>query len=235
MRDRSSWHQPILKQLAGTWPAGLAGFQPGSLCDVELGLYLLEQVMPGRTAADAWTLFGGYPYGEALGDVRTGQQRLLIRRARHYLWPMRRRRVWRAALTGYLDVPQELRGYDLAGVDAMPERRAPARAASRFDVYEKLLAAPPAFARAPLPLAAAREYWFPQRDRRHAVNFTSGLAAGPSRPGTTSARHLQAGQQRWRLHGPSLTRPQRKWTPSRPASRTASSATGPCGWGGSSS
>jgi hypothetical protein len=179
MRDRSGWHRPLLEELRDAWPAELVSFPPGALCDVELGLYLREQVMPARTAAEAWTLFGGYPYGEAFGDVRTDQQRLLIRRARHYLWSMRRRRTWHTALTSYLAVPQELRGYDLGTIEDIPRRRQPARAARRFDRYRELLAGPPAFARVPLPLAGAGEYWFAQRERRHSVTFTDDLVAGP--------------------------------------------------------
>ena len=195
MRDRSSWHRPILKELSAAWPAQLASCTPGALCDVELGLYLAEQVMPGRTAADAWTLFGGYPYAEALGDVSTAERQLLIRRARHYLWPMRRRRVWHAAVTAYLGVPQELRGYDLAATDSVPIRRMPARAASRFNIYEKVLAKPPRFVRDPLPVADAGEYWFNLADRRHSVTFSQDLADSPqlathdlgAAPDTTSA------------------------------------------------
>jgi hypothetical protein len=130
MRDRSRWHGRLLPQLNDAWPASLTSFSPGDLLDVELGLYLLETVMPARTAADAWTLLGGYPYSEAFGDVCTDAQRLRIRRARHYLWDMRRRREWRLAVEAYSTVPPELRGYDVKGLDAVPEPRSPTRAQS---------------------------------------------------------------------------------------------------------
>jgi pPIWI RE three-gene island domain Z len=94
MRSSSGWHRRLSRELKDAWPAGLGGFPPAAMLSVELGLYLLQEVMPDRAAADAWTLFGGYPYAEALGYVRTAEQRLLIRRARHYLWQMRRRRTW---------------------------------------------------------------------------------------------------------------------------------------------
>jgi restriction endonuclease in pPIWI_RE module len=117
MRDRSRWHQALTAQLGPVWPAGLGSFEPGELLDVELGLYVLETLMPGRVALDAWTLFGGYPYGEAFGDVTTPDQRVRLRRARHFLWGMRRHREWRLALEAYRQVPQELRGYDMDAVD----------------------------------------------------------------------------------------------------------------------
>ncbi|MGH3874881.1 MAG: hypothetical protein ACRDSR_25830 [Pseudonocardiaceae bacterium] len=179
MRDRSRWHGRLLRELTDVWPTELRSFSPGLLLDVELGLYLLDTVMPTRTVADAWTLFGGYPYSEAFGDVRSDIQRLRIRRARHYLWDMRRRREWRTAVETYRQVPQELRGYDVKDLDAVPQRRSPSRAAKRFTIYESLLTSPPAFARQVLPAAGAGEYDFPVRDRRYSVTFTEELLRGP--------------------------------------------------------
>ncbi|MFE9570405.1 signal recognition particle [Streptomyces sp. NPDC006692] len=184
MRDPSSWHSRLLGQLNDAWPEHLAHFRPGQMLDVELGLYLLETAAPTRTAADTWTLFSGYPYAEALGDVYTDMQRLRIQRARHYLSHMRRRRAWRLVLETYLKVPQELRGYDLKDLDAAPVRREPSRAARRFTVYDQLLSAPPPFSRSPLPIAKTGEYFFPVRDRRHSVRFSAAHVCG-----TTSQAH----------------------------------------------
>jgi len=182
MRSSSGWYRRPSRELADVWPADLAGFPPAAMLAVELGLYLLQETMPDRTAADAWTLFGGYPYGEALGYVRTAEQRLRIRRARHYLWPMRRRRVWLTHLESYLRVLPELRGYDLESADDVPARRSPARAAGRFDTFGELLDSPPEFARRRLPLAMAGEYRFRVRDRNISVTFDAALAAGPPAP-----------------------------------------------------
>lgn len=175
MRDRSTWHRLLTGPLRPVWPQNLARFGPGDMLDVELGLYLLGKVMPKRAAADGWTLFGGYPYGEVFGDVDTDAQRLMIQRGRHYLWGMRRRRTWRLALEVYLTVPQGLRGYDLETLESVPQQREPSRADTRFDVYEQLLTSAPAFQRSPLPIAQVGEYWFPVRDRRLSVTFESDL------------------------------------------------------------
>ncbi|MFD0206383.1 MULTISPECIES: signal recognition particle [Saccharothrix] len=180
MRDRGRWHRPLTGQLNPAWPQALASFTSGDLLDVELGLYLLETVMPTRTVGDAWTLFGGYPYSEVFGDVRTTAQRLRVQRARHYLWSMRRRREWHSAIATYLTVPEELRGYDVKGLDAVPERRTPTRAATRFVIYEDVLTSSPPFKRDPLPVAGVGEYRFPVRDRYHSVVFTDDLVPGPA-------------------------------------------------------
>ena len=182
VRSSSGWYQRLSRELWDVWPEDLRDFPPAAMLSAELGLYLLQRIMPDRVAADAWTLFGGYPYGEAFGYVRTDEQQLLIRRARHYLWPMRRRRVWLTHLDSYFQVPPELRGYDLKGVDDVPAPRSPARAARRFDKFEELITTPPAFARRRIPLATAGEYRFSVRDRSYSVTFSAALAAGPQSP-----------------------------------------------------
>ncbi|WP_165984018.1 signal recognition particle [Streptomyces sp. YIM 98790] len=179
MRDRSGWHRRLARELRDVWPESNGGFDTGDLLDVELGLYLLETVMPARTALDAWTLFGGYPYGEVFGDVRTEEQRLRIRRGRHYLWEMRRPREWALALDAYRRMPQALRGYELDGTDRAPVRRSPSRAAGRFAEFERLLTHPPEFLRVPMPVAGAGEHRFAGRDRNHSVDITRDLLPAP--------------------------------------------------------
>ncbi|MEU5425261.1 signal recognition particle [Streptomyces olivoreticuli] len=179
MRDRSGWHRRCSpRELTDVWPDSLGAFRPGDLLDVELGLYLLQSVTPTRAAIDVWPLLGGYPYSEALGDVRTDEQRLRVLRARHHLWDLRRGRAWTEALTAYLDVPQHLRGYDIEGTDCVPRRREPARAARRFGVFEDLLTRAPEFAARRLPLAEAGEHTFRAQDRVHSVEFAEELLLG---------------------------------------------------------
>lgn len=181
MRDRSGWHTRLLSQLNPVWPATLVGFRPGKMLDVELGLELLRLVMPDQPAQEAWTLFGGYPYSDVFGSPAPDTA-LRVLRARHYLWDMRRRRDWLRSLESYLQVPEELRGYHLVGLDSMPVRRTPSRAAHRFDLYETLLTTPPRFASQDLPLAGPGEYEFFVRDRRYSVTFPPELLEGIPAP-----------------------------------------------------
>ncbi|MEU6784657.1 signal recognition particle [Nonomuraea angiospora] len=194
MRDRSGWHRRCSPtQLNDLWPKSMDTFRSGDLLDVELGLYLLTCVMPTRTAADVWTLLGGYRYAEAFGDVHSEDQRLRILRARHYLWDLRRRKAWRDNLTDYLKVPQELRGYDLDGLEDIPRRREPARAARRFQIYEELLTSAPTYATREIPMADAVEHTFRARDREFSITFTSELLTR-SAPRSHSLSALPAGQ-----------------------------------------
>lgn len=174
MRERSNWPDNLIGQLSPVWPGHLTDFSPGDMLDVELGLYLLSSVMPEKTAQDAWTLFGGYPYSEVFGK-QTDEASLRVMRGRHYLWDMRRRRAWTRALESYLQVPEELRAYRLACIEDAPESREPSRASQRFDTFEHRLTSPPAFSRQSLPAAQAGEYEFYVRDRRYSVTFPADL------------------------------------------------------------
>ena len=102
MRSDNGWHQALSRELADAWPADLGDFPAAAMLGVELGLYLLSQVMPGRPARDAWTLFGGYPYAEATGHARTDEPAAARSAApATTCGPMRRRRVWLTHLDRY--------------------------------------------------------------------------------------------------------------------------------------
>ncbi|MYW05300.1 hypothetical protein [Streptomyces sp. SID3343] len=183
MRDRESWHMPVSGPLTrlldeehrpGSTP------QASQLCQVELGLRLLEKLAPEHSAEGVWTLLGGYPFARAAAIARTTDDERLLAVGRHLLWPLRRRRAWFQALDTYRDVPQRLRGY-LVPPGAGPARRyEPAILAARFDVYDAALAAPPAFVRRPLPLAAPGPSTFYERRRPTSVTFPSDLTPEPA-------------------------------------------------------
>ncbi|MEU1287006.1 signal recognition particle [Kitasatospora sp. NPDC005856] len=179
MRDRRGWHNRCSpQQLREVWPDSLGQFRPADLLDVELGLYLLQSATPSRTALDVWPLLGGYPYSDVFGDVRTEPQRLRLLRARHRLWDLRRRTTWLEALTSYLEVPQQLRGYDLDAPDSVPRRREPTRSSQRFEVFEEVLSQAPDFSTRTTPIADPGEYTFRVDDRMHSVVLTDDLLTG---------------------------------------------------------
>ncbi|GAB3724545.1 hypothetical protein GCM10027590_28120 [Nocardiopsis nanhaiensis] len=156
---------------------------------MELGLFLLGTALPGRTAIDTWTLFDGYPYSQAFGGADTPEVQLRIRRARYYLTGVRRPREWLLALRAYIDLPVELRGYILDSPESIPQRRSPARAASRFEVYERVLTTPPPFTRRRLPVAEAGEHRFSTKDRTCSIAFDDQLLTAVSENKGTPAAH----------------------------------------------
>ncbi|MFF3497312.1 hypothetical protein ACFYWS_38970 [Streptomyces sp. NPDC002795] len=190
MRDRSSWYQQLVDDLK-PWPAEYVGTKPALLCQVELGLRLLETLDPGRAADGVWVLLGGYPFAEAAGIADGPADRLALAAARHLLWPMRRGRMWRQSLEAYLELPERLRAYRVPGNGGPARRVRPPVAAHRLAVYDKALGRLPDFSENPLPPATEGAYRFMDR-RRHAsvdvpadlvLDQAAGHDLGASRPG----------------------------------------------------
>lgn len=190
MRARSGWHEKLAAQLRPVWPTTPAGFRPGDLLDVELGLFVQHCLNPHRNASDAWTLLTGYPFGEVFGDVTTEEHRRRIRRARHYLWDLRRRHEWHQHLTYYLNVPVDLRGFHFPDIDSPPDRLIVSRATKRFEVFEELLDSAPAFATHNVTAAEPGDYDFMVRDSWQSVAFPNELVR--SRPATPTHQLDQA-------------------------------------------
>ncbi|WP_112490013.1 pPIWI_RE_Z domain-containing protein [Streptomyces bacillaris] len=154
MRDREQWRGDLIAELlpyfADDPEPELAASR---LCEVELGLYLVEQLLPGHPAQAGWTLYGGYPFASALGHARTPEQQRMLRIGRHLLWPLRRRRVWVQSLDTYLALSPELRGYHLDSREDTPRRRGVSVAHARWATYAGALAAAPPYRTRTLPLA----------------------------------------------------------------------------------
>ncbi|MFF0967460.1 pPIWI_RE_Z domain-containing protein [Streptomyces sp. NPDC003703] len=154
MRDRMQWRGDLIQEFAPHF-ADDADPELGAsrLCEVELGLHLVERLLPGHPAQAGWTLFGGYPFASALGHARTPEEQRMLRIGRHLLWPLRRRRIWAQSLDAYLSLPPELRGYDLDSGDDPPRRRNVSVAHGRWAVYARALADAPPYRTRTLPPA----------------------------------------------------------------------------------
>ncbi|MFJ2874579.1 MULTISPECIES: hypothetical protein [unclassified Streptomyces] len=170
MRDRSDWYQRLAKDLR-PWPTEYRGIKPALLCQVELGLRLLETLEPGRAADGVWVLLGGYPFASAAGLVRTPEDQLALTAARHLLWPMRRRRLWQQSLESYQQLPEQLRGYRVPAGGGPARRVAHPVAAHRFDVYDNALGRVPRFATNPLPYAGEGAHRFKEQRRYSSVTI----------------------------------------------------------------
>ncbi|MFC1430608.1 hypothetical protein ACEZDB_08000 [Streptacidiphilus sp. N1-3] len=114
------------------------------LCQVELGLYLQQRLLPGSPAAHAWVLFSGYDFAEAYGVPLPPDAAHTLRVTRYSLWTLRRGRAWREALERYQRFGPTLRGYDVPDPGQPAVRREVSAASGRWQVYESLLrTAPP--------------------------------------------------------------------------------------------
>ncbi|MFE7459844.1 hypothetical protein [Streptomyces sp. NPDC057554] len=132
-----------------------------ALCQVELGLYLQEKLMPGSPAGSAWVLFSGYGFAEAYGTPLPPDAERTLRIARYSLWTLRRSRTWREALEGYQLFDPRVRGYDVPDTEAPATRRELSVATDRFPVYEQLLRAAPPLAGKRMQVAGQGPHAFP--------------------------------------------------------------------------
>ncbi|SFD72817.1 hypothetical protein [Streptomyces aidingensis] len=182
MRDRSSWHRPVSRELSRLWgevPPALSGVKPALLCQVELALRLLERIAPDEPARGAYTLFGGFPFAQARGFAATTEHTTMLQAGRHLLWHLRRRRAWQQSLETYLALPARLRAYEVASEESPARRHEPAVASERFAVYDAALSALPPLDRKPLPLAPAGRATFIDRRRPVSVTLPEELLPDP--------------------------------------------------------
>ncbi|MDT0447041.1 pPIWI_RE_Z domain-containing protein [Streptomyces johnsoniae] len=132
-----------------------------AVCEIEIGLLLHEKYAPADPAADAWTLFSGYPFARAWGAVDAAGERTL-RAARYTLWTWGRRLAWREALVDYQRLDRPLRAYDVADPDGPAVRRPSLSVApDRWETYERLLREAPDFTGQPLRPAGPGRHAFP--------------------------------------------------------------------------
>ncbi|MGW7575564.1 pPIWI_RE_Z domain-containing protein [Streptomyces sp. NPDC054765] len=180
MRNSSEWYQPLAKALEPFWPQDHHDVNPSLLCQVELGLYLIEKLDPSRDAHGVYTLLGGYPFAVAAGIATTPAQSAQLDAARHLLWKLRRRRMWHQCLETYAQLPERLCGYRLPEGGGPARRVEPTVAGDRFDRFERALSRLPDFDQRVLPPAPAGQARFTERHRPASVTIPEQLCFPPA-------------------------------------------------------
>ncbi|MFE3883477.1 hypothetical protein ACFXPQ_11335 [Streptomyces lydicus] len=132
-----------------------------AFCQVELGLYLQQKLMPGIPAGSAWVLFSGYGFAEAYGAPLLPDAAKTLRVARYSLWTLRRSRTWREALERYQQSDARVRAYEVPDTEVPAARREISVASDRFQVYDRLLRTAPPLAGKRLPVAGPGPHAFP--------------------------------------------------------------------------
>ncbi|MFI0976537.1 hypothetical protein ACH4SP_05865 [Streptomyces sp. NPDC021093] len=153
-----------------------------AFCQVELGLYLQQKLMPGRPAGSAWVLFSGYGFAGAYGAPLPPDAKQTLRVARYSLWTLRRSRTWCEALESYQLFDPRVRGYDVPDTESPATRRELSVASDRFSVYEQLLRAAP-------PLAGTRMTVAGQGPHAFSVSRTTAVVDLPRVPHTPLVAH----------------------------------------------
>ncbi|KOV76890.1 hypothetical protein ADL03_42335 [Nocardia sp. NRRL S-836] len=158
------------------WPDHDTRATPFLLCQVELGLRLLERLDPNERADGAWVLFGGYAFGQIRGLVSTREQEWMVACARHRLWPLRRRQAWRDALDAYRQLDAQVRAY------TVPEDLGPAvfigpgdTATDRVKHYDRALSELPEHLGHTMLMAEAGPYHFLRWGKRTTIDIPGDL------------------------------------------------------------
>lgn len=117
----------------------------GQICDIELGLFLWEQISPGKDCSFFWVVLTGYQFATVTQNW-TDELRKSTAVARYYLRYYKSRRLWLKCLDDYIKVPERLRLYDISEVGLLT-RKQPSICADRPKFYERALQVCPPFTR----------------------------------------------------------------------------------------
>ncbi|GAA2274679.1 hypothetical protein GCM10010430_70850 [Kitasatospora cystarginea] len=125
---------------------------------VELGLTLWLELGVAEPPDGLWCLLSRDKYARLLKDPLTPEGRRLLAVARHYLWPMRRRRAWRDALKRYWAEPLLNRAFEREPETGLVRRRTPGIEPTRHELFAQTLLKAPAFTAARYRPAPAGDY-----------------------------------------------------------------------------
>ncbi|MGK7961193.1 hypothetical protein, partial [Crocosphaera sp.] len=172
MRDTNAWHEFFADDNLDF-----------GLLNVDLGLYLLESLLPNATARSLWVLLTGYDYSFAESKNWRQEQRQMLSIARHLLAQYTSPKLWSDALDKYKEYPEETRGYDIAELDTFERRTNITVASNRFEIYERTLNTPVALSeRKQVRWATEGQYKCEVEKRMDTVTITSDLANQPLPP-----------------------------------------------------
>jgi len=189
MRNTSAWRSNLIRRLRDQWPDRATRIGPAALCDVELGLALLEELLPGAPARALWVILAGYPFPLPEAETWSEAQHRMLSNARHLLTAFKSPYPWQRTLEHYRQVDERLRGYTINNPDEPATRRAVSVCANRWEIYSQALGHAPNYARTEIRWASNGTYGFIERRRLVSIRIPADLSLPPSPTG-----HALAGQ-----------------------------------------
>ena len=122
------------------------------ICEVELGLYLLSQIVPNAPARSLWVLLTGYDFSLPELQRLDQQQRSMWNIVRHILLHFKNARHWEDLLERYRKVDERLRLYEVDSTYEQFTKRIISIEAKREEVYSRI-------AQQPLLHATRKIHW----------------------------------------------------------------------------
>ncbi|MBF6238720.1 transposase [Nocardia otitidiscaviarum] len=143
MRDSQRWKTDAIKAVQRASDPPMHRREAARLLDVELCIFLAQQVAPTSPCTDAWALLGGYPFVHATGQSVDEDTEHVIAVARHLLLRYKDFHDWQSALRWYSALDETLRGYELDLDTGAIRQRQPRMLTDRWQLFDLALSAPP--------------------------------------------------------------------------------------------
>ena len=144
MRDTSQWQQSLIRRLQEQWPQN-PSLTPSDLCNIELGLYSLSQLVPSAPAKALWVLLTGYPFPVPESKTWGNRERQMLSNIRHILPFFRSRYQWERALENYCQLEERVRGYEIDSDKVQFAQRDVTLCSNRVTIYQRTLSEPLAY------------------------------------------------------------------------------------------
>lgn len=142
MRDTNSWRRELRRSLRKHLSEIEANLTFTKFCDIELGLYLLSELIPTARADSLWVLLTGYPFPITESHYWSEQQWRMLGNARHILSQFRSDYNWTNGLEHYCLIDERLRGYEIDADFNQFSQRAVSIASNRYQIYANTLNVP---------------------------------------------------------------------------------------------
>lgn len=176
MRDHRAWAKPVIRQLRDHWSED-ATLQPHECCSIELGLHTMQCLAPEMPVHALWVLLIGYPFPGML--PQGAEERQMLQIARQLLPFFRGPFPWRRALERYRQLPEQLRGYEVAPDGVSCRQRLPTLASDRQDVYAAALRQAPPYRRDRMRPASPGHYFCFDGEFRSDIELTEDAILPP--------------------------------------------------------
>jgi hypothetical protein len=177
MRNIKSWHKTLVKAIEPAWTEAPKGMV-ARLCEIELGLYVVESLLPDERPTALWGLLTGYQLSAHHTKRWTDDEMRKRAVARHLLPYFRGAYTWEAALEQYMIWPEFVRGYNVEG-NRLQRGSNLHIASDRFDCYEATLSSAPASSSRILRWADPGDYVFEVNNYVYDVNIPSKWVDSP--------------------------------------------------------
>lgn len=169
MRNIKSWHRTLVKVIEAAWPEAPRG-SAARLCEIELGLYVVETLLPDEPPTALWGLLTGYQLSahdrQRWTELETRKRAV----ARHLLPYYRGAYAWETALEQYMLWPDFVRGYSVKA-NRLQRIRGLSVAPDRFDHYDATLSSAPTLSSRVLRWADPGDYVFEVGNHIHDVTI----------------------------------------------------------------